>query len=130
MLVLVRKLFDRPGLAGWTNTRTGKEKGFFRSSLMVEAWVVLLLYGGGLMDDLPLLDRRGAGSSAGCGCRTPRPSGAGSGGCPSARFPLLDALLWYMVRRRWALAGRAPKGLTLVVDSTVVVRYGRKQAGA
>ena len=35
-----------------------------------------------------------------------------------------------MVRRRWALSGGAPKGLTLVVDSTVVVRYGRNQAAA
>jgi len=58
-LVLVRKLFDRMGLAGWIDTRTGKEKGFFRPSLMVEAWVVLLLYGGGVMSDQPLLGRRG-----------------------------------------------------------------------
>ena len=35
-----------------------------------------------------------------------------------------------MVRRRWALSGEAPKRLALVVDSTVVVRYGRKQVGA
>jgi len=26
---------------------------------MVEAWIVLLRYGGGVMSDLPLLDRRG-----------------------------------------------------------------------
>ena len=44
--------------------------------------------------------------------------------------PLFDALLWHMVRRRWAFAGGPPQGLTLVVDSTVVVRYGKKQAGA
>lgn len=58
-LVLVRKLFDRLGLAGWIDTRTGKKKGFFRPSLIVEAWVVLLLYGASVMDDLPLLERRG-----------------------------------------------------------------------
>ena len=44
--------------------------------------------------------------------------------------PLLDAMLSHMVLRRWALSGGAPKGLTLAVDSTVVVRYGKKQAGA
>ena len=35
-----------------------------------------------------------------------------------------------MVRRRWALGGGVPERLTLLVDSTVVVRYGLKQAGA
>ncbi len=43
--------------------------------------------------------------------------------------PLPDELLWRMVRQRWALAGGAPKKLTLMMDSTVV-RYGKKQAGA
>ena len=35
-----------------------------------------------------------------------------------------------MVRRRWELAGGAPRSATIVMDSTVVVRYGLKQAGA
>ena len=36
-----------------------------------------------------------------------------------------------MVRQRWALlAGGVPRKLTLMLDSTVVVRYGEKQAGA
>ena len=35
-----------------------------------------------------------------------------------------------MVRQRWAMAGGAPKKVTVMMDSTVVVRYGRKQAGA
>ena len=44
---------------------------------------------------------------------------------------LLDELLWTMVRQRWALLARGvPKKLTLTLDSTVVVRYGHKQAGA
>lgn len=130
-LVLVRKLFDRLGLAGWIDTRAGKEKGFFRPSLMVEAWVALLLYGGGVMDDLPLLERRGVRRIFGW-VRVPDPTTFGRWLRRTAgrMVPLLDALLWYMVRRRWALAGGAPKRMTLVVDSTVVVRYGRKQAGA
>ncbi len=44
--------------------------------------------------------------------------------------PLLDELLWRMVRRRWEMAGGAPRSATVVMDSTVVVRYGLKQAGA
>lgn len=130
-LVLVRKLFDRMGLAGWIDTRTGKEKGFFRPSLMVEAWVVLLLYGGGVMSDLPLLDRRGVRRIFGC-VRAPNPTTFGRWLRRAAErmVPHLDALLWHMVRRRWALSGGTPNGLTLAVDLTVVVRYGKKQAGA
>ena len=130
-LVLVRKLFDRLGLGGWIDCRTGKEKGFFRPSLMVEVWVVLLLYGGGVMDDLPLLERRGVDRIFGW-VRVPHPTTFGRWlrRVAERMVPLLDTLLWYMVRRRWALSGGTPKRLTLVVDSTVVVRYGRRQAGA
>ena len=57
-LVLVRKLFDRFALAGWIDRRGEREKGFFRPGLMAEVWITLLLYGGRVMDDLPLLERR------------------------------------------------------------------------
>ena len=98
---------------------------------MVEARVVLLLYGGGVMNDLPPLERRGVRRIFGW-TRVPDPTTFGRWlrRVAERMVPLLDALLWHMVRRRWALSGGAPKGLTLVVDSTVVVRYGRKQAGA
>ena len=43
--------------------------------------------------------------------------------------PLVDELLWHVVRQRWRLGG-VPRALTLTLDSTVSVRYGRKQAGA
>jgi hypothetical protein len=43
--------------------------------------------------------------------------------------PLLDRLLWRIVESRWALVG-VPERLTLVLDSTVSVRYGEQQAGA
>ena len=58
-LILVRRLWDNLGLGSWIDRRTQGLAGFFRPSLMVEAWVVLLLYGGRVLDDLPLLDRRG-----------------------------------------------------------------------
>ncbi len=130
-LVLVRKLFDRLGLAGWIDCRTAKEKGFFRSGLMTEVWIVLLLYGGRVMDDLPLLDRRGVRRIFGW-TRVPDPTTFGRWLRRAGKrmVPLLDKVLWTMVRRRWALAGGVPKKLTLLMDSTVVVRYGLKQAGA
>jgi len=42
---------------------------------------------------------------------------------------LLDDLVWYAVRARWAEKG-VPGSVMLVLDSTVVTRYGSKQAGA
>ena len=41
-----------------------------------------------------------------------------------AKVPLLDTLLWRMVRQRWAMAGGAPKRLTVMMDSTVAVLSG------
>ena len=46
-LVLVRKLFDRFGVVGWIDGRANREKGFYRPGLTAEAWIALLLYGGG-----------------------------------------------------------------------------------
>ena len=131
-LVVVRKLFDRFGLAGWIDVRAKKEKGFFRPGLMTEVWIALLLYGGGVIDDLPLLDRRGVRRIFGW-IRVPDPTTFGRWlrRASGRMVPLLDELLWRMVRQRWALLpGGAPKKLTLMLDSTVVVRYGHKQAGA
>ena len=130
-LVLVRKLFDRFALAGWIDRRGEREKGFFRPGLMAEVWITLLLYGGRVMDDLPLLERRNVRRIFGW-TRVPDPTTFGRWLRLAAErmVPLLDELLWRMVRQRWALAGGAPKKLTLVMDSTVVVRYGKKQAGA
>ena len=130
-LVLVRKLFDRFALAGWIDRRGEREKGFFRPGLMAEVWITLLLYGGRVMDDLPLLERRNVRRIFGW-TRVPDPTTFGRWLRLVAErmVPLLDELLWRMVRQRWALAGGAPKKLTLVMDSTVVVRYGKKQAGA
>ena len=79
-LVLVRALFDRLGLAGRIDCRAKREKGFFRPGLMAEVWIVLLLYGGGVMTDLRLLDRRGVRRIfgwVGSGCRIRRCLGAG-----------------------------------------------------
>ena len=105
--------------------------GRYRPSLMVEAWVAPLLYGGGAMDDLPLLERRGVRRIFGW-ARVPHPATFGRWlrGSAAVPSPLLDELLWRMARRRWELAGGAPRSATIVMDSTVAVRYGLKRAGA
>ena len=132
-LVLVRKLFDRFGLAGWIDGRANKEKGSYRPGLMIEVWIALLLYGGGVIDDCRSSSAGVcAGSSAGSVCRT-HDVGRWLRRASERMVPLLDELLWRMVRQRWALRARGvPKKLTLTLDSTVVVRYdtaGRCGAG-
>lgn len=130
-LVVIRRLWDTLDLGSMIDRGAQAVGGFFRPSLMVEVWVVLLLYGGRVLDDLPLLDRRGVRRLFGW-VRVPDPTSFGrwlrrAGG---VLVPLLDELLWYVVRRRWAAAGGAPRALTLILDSTVAVRYGLEQAGA
>lgn len=129
-LILIRRLWDRLGLGRWIDENAGHLPGFFRPSLMVEIWVVLLLYGGGVLDDLPLLARRQIGRVFGW-TRVPDPTTFGRWlrRAASDLVPLLDTLLWRMVLRRWAEVG-TPRALTILVDSTVSLRYGERQAGA
>ena len=130
-LIVVRRLWDALDLGSWIDRRTQTVGGFFRPSVMVEVWVVLLLYGGHVLDDLPLLERRGIRRLFGW-VRVPDPTifGRWLRRAGSVLVPLVDELLWYVVRRRWAARGGAPQALTLILDSTVAVRYGEKQAGA
>lgn len=58
-LLLVRRLWDAWGVGRQLDTNASWLAGVYRPSLMVEVWVVLLLYGGGCMDDLALLAGRG-----------------------------------------------------------------------
>ncbi len=129
-LVLLRRTWDALGIGEWLEGRAKDLRGDYRPSLMAELWVALLLYGGGWMDDLALLRHRGIRRLFGWKA-IPDPTTFGrwlrrSG---EARVPLLDELLWKRVRARWESAG-VPKRLTLLLDSTVVLRYGLKQAGA
>jgi hypothetical protein len=128
--LLVRRLWDRLGLGSGIDTKTSWLRGQYRPSLMVEVWVVLLLYGGGRMDHLPLLAGRGIRKLFGWQ-RVPDPTTFGRwlrrGGARMA--VLLDEMLWRAVLARWAEVS-VPKSVMLVLDSTVVLRYGLKQAGA
>lgn len=130
-LILIRRLWDTLNLGSMIDRAIPQVGGFFRPSLMVEVWVVLLLYGGRVLDDLPLLQRRSIRRLFGW-VRVPDPTifGRWLRRAGPVLVPFLDELLWYVVRRRWAAAGGAPKTETLILDSTVIVRYGLKQAGA
>ena len=129
-LLLVRQLWDRLHLGARLDQRTPDIDRRYRSSLFIESWIALLLYGGGVMDDLTRFAERGVLHLF--GWRTvPDPTTFGRWlrrGGPTL-LPLLDDLLWYLVRARWA-ATQTPTTLMLILDSTVVVRYGQKQAGA
>jgi hypothetical protein len=129
-LLLVRRAWDQLEIGRWLQRQAGDVGGWFRPALMIELWIVLLLYGGGFMDDLKLLAVRGVRRLFGW-ARIPDPTTFGRwlrrGGAPLVG--VLDRLLWLLVQRRWQVAG-APTRLMLVLDSTVVVRYGTKQAGA
>jgi len=129
-LLLVRQLWDRLQLGARIDRRTVDVDRRYRSSLFIEVWIALLLYGGGVLDDLPRLAARGVARLF--GWRTvPDPTTFGRwlrrGG--PALHALLDEVLWYLVRARWAVVGR-PTSLLLILDSTVVQRYGQLQAGA
>jgi hypothetical protein len=129
-LLLVRRLWDRLGLGQRIDAEAASLRGGYRPSLLVELWVVLLLYGGGCMEDLRLLEGRGLRRLFGWRS-IPDPTTFGRflrrGGVRLAER--LDALLWQVVQARWA-ATAVPRSVMLVLDSTVVQRYGRKQAGA
>src|SRR5690606_31797606 len=130
-LLLLRQLWDRLGLGLQIDSRmNGIIGGRYRSSLMIEVWVALLLYGGGVMDDLALLDGRGIRSLF-CWSSVPDPTTFGRWlrrGGPEM-VELLDELTWRLVEARW-VETEVPRSVMLILDSTVVARYGMKQAGA
>jgi hypothetical protein len=77
------------------------------SSLMAEPWVALLLYGGTVLDDLTRLRSRGIRRLFGW-ARVPDPTTFGrwlrrAGG---GLVPVLDDLIWHLVRVRWAACRR------------------------
>ena len=63
-----------------------------------------------MMDDLPVLERRGVGRIFGW-IHAPDPTTFGRWlrRAGERMVALLDELLWRMVRQRWALAGGAPE---------------------
>jgi len=83
------------------------------------------------MDHLPLLESRGVRALFGWD-RVVDPTSFGRflrrAGLDGAR--VVDEAVRKVVRARWAASGGVPRVVQLVLDSTVVLRYGAKQAGA
>ncbi len=129
-LVLLRRIWDQYRVGTILDAQTASIPGRFRPALMVEVWVALLLYGGAVMHDLRWFGGRGIREIFGWK-RVPDPSTFGRWlrRAGSALVPVVDELIWFLVRARWAEVG-PPASVTLVLDSTVAVRYGLKQAGA
>lgn len=127
---MVRKLWDQMELGSRIDAVAAGIGGRFRSSVMVESWVALVLYGGRSMDDLPRLGARGVRRLFGW-VKIPDPTTYGRWLRRAGEMLAthLDLLLWSMVRTRWKAAG-VPQAVMLVLDSHVAVRYGLKQAGA
>jgi hypothetical protein len=129
-LVLIRRLWDQLGIGQWLESHGGVVGGWFRPALMVEVWVVLLLYGGSVMDDLKLLKARGIRRLFGwVAIPDPTTFGRWLRRAGEAFVDSLDRVTWLLVQRRWQRVG-TPMSVMVVLDSTVIVRYGTKQAGA
>ena len=130
-LLPVRAAWDRLGVGAWLDDALAWIGGRYQPSLHVEQWVALLLYGGHCMDHLPLLAVRGVQGLFGWE-RVVDPTSFGRflrrAGEQAAE--VVDELLLRAVRARWEAAGRVPRTVMLMFDSTVVQRYGEKQAGA
>lgn len=128
-MTLLRRLWDRLDLGTWIDEEAGEVGGLYRPSLMVELWIALLWFGGGWMSDLKLLAARGIRRIFGwTAVPDPTTFGRWLRRAGPTLGPLLDRLLWKVVRARWGEEG--PASLTVALDSTVSVRYGEKQAGA
>lgn len=130
-LGVIRSAWDRLDLGGYLDKHLETVGGHYRPSLYAEQWTSLLLYGGGCMDHLPLLESRGVRALFGWE-RVVDPTSFGRfvrrAGLEGAA--VMDEALRKVVRARWAASGGVPRVVQLVLDSTVVLRYGMKQAGA
>jgi hypothetical protein len=130
-LAAFRAVWDRLELGSRLDGALERVGGRDRPSLHAEQWMSLLLYGGSCMDHLPLLEERGLRELFGWE-KVVDPTSFGRflrrGGEAAAKE--IDRLLLGTVRARWDAAGRVPKTVMLLFDSTVVQRSGQKQAGA
>jgi hypothetical protein len=130
-LVPFRMAWDQLGLGGYLDQALAGVGGTYRPSMHVEQWMALLLYGGDRMDHLPLLERRGV--QALFGWRSvvdPTTFGRFLRKAGEQAAKISDEVLLKAVRSRWDALGKVPRAVMLMFDSTVVQRYGEKQAGA
>jgi len=126
-----RLVWDQLGIGAYLDGALVGVGGRYRPSLHAEQWITLLQYGGSCMDHLPLLDRRGVRSLFGWKTVVdPTTFGRFLRKAGEAGAKVSDELLRKAVRARWDALGKVPRAVMLMLDSTVVQRYGQKQAGA
>lgn len=126
-----RLAWDRLGMGAYLDEALADVGGRYRPSLHAEQWITLLHYGGSCMDHLPLLQSRGV--QALFGWRTvvdPTTFGRFLRKAGELGAKVSNELLRKAVRARWEALGKVPRTVMLMLDSTVVQRYGEKQAGA
>jgi Transposase DDE domain group 1 len=130
-LAVLRSVWDRLAVGEYLDERLESVGGYYRPSLHAEQWTSLLMYGGGCMDHLPLLESRGVSTLFGWE-RVVNPTSFGRflrrGGVKASE--VLAGAVRRVVRARWLATGGAPRVVQLVLDSSVILRYGVKQAGA
>ena len=128
-LLQLRSLVDELKLGAWLDAQEigGQEQ--YRPSLMVELWCGLLLYGGSHMDHLEWAEARGLRELFGWeAVPDPTTFGRWLKRYTQRKLAAVEEALRKVVLARWGKA--VPKSVMLILDSTVVLRYGKKQAGA
>jgi hypothetical protein len=129
-LLSLRSAWDALGLGAALDGMCAAVGGRYRPSLMVEQWLALLWYGGGCLDHLEFLEKRGVRELFGWeSIADPTTFGRWlrRGGDPVAEA--VEKLTREVVQLRWSVCG-VPEEVMLIFDSTVVLRYGKDQAGA
>jgi hypothetical protein len=130
-LVPFRTAWDRLELGRYLDQALAEVGGTYRPSLHAEQWMALLLYGGHCMDHLPLLESRGVRTLFGWRAVVdPTTFGRFLRKAGEQAAKISDEVLLKAVRARWDALGKVPRTVMLMFDSTVVQRYGEKQAGA
>jgi hypothetical protein len=126
-----RLAWDRLGIGAYLDEALAEVGGRYRPSLHAEQWITLLHYGGSCMDHLPLLQSQGVQALFGWRAVVdPTTFGRFLRRAGELGAKVSDELLRKVVRARWEAQGKVPRTVMLKFDSTVVQRYGEKQAGA
>ena len=126
-----RMAWDGLGIGAYLDEALSGVGGRYRPSLLAEQWIALLQYGGSCMDHLPLLASRGVQTLFGWdGVVDPTTFGRFLRKAGELGAKVSGELLRKAVRARWDALGKVPRTVMLMLDSTVVQRYGQKQAGA
>jgi hypothetical protein len=130
-LVPFRMAWDSLEIGKYLDEALSSVGGRYRPSLLAEQWITLLHYGGLCMDHLPQLASRGTQTLFGWDVvADPTTFGRFLRKAGELGAKVSDELLRKAVRARWEALGKVPRTVMLMLDSTVVQRYGQKQAGA